>query len=209
MGSIKYYELSKDEEPNKNVEMFLRKGVKPGVAVDLGCGAGKDSVLLLKNGWTVFAVDINATEDYILEKLTDEEKKRFKFIQGLYQDVDFPQCDLVIANRSMHFLTKREFKDVIEKIYGKLNPNGHFIAEFMGKKDQWAMLGSNSAFVDLKEIKEAMEKKFDLEAVKDHEYDGVDDEGNDKHWHTITLITRAKNKNLVIAKSKNDNEKER
>ena len=205
MGWEEYYETTQDAEPHQNVVMFLRKNRKPGIAVDLGCGAGRDTVLLLKHGWTVVSYDINNNAQYILERITPEERNRFTFVKARHQDAEIPKCDLVVANDSMHYLSKDEFKAVVNKIYDSLNPNGDFIAEFLGNKDDWAKNDPNNAYISLKELKEIMGNRFEFEAFREHEFDKPTLEGEQKHWHTVSVITRAKNKNLVVL---NDRHKE-
>ena len=53
----KYYDNTKDANPNHTVRKFIELRIKPGNAVELGCGAGIDTVILIKNGWKVFAID--------------------------------------------------------------------------------------------------------------------------------------------------------
>ena len=211
MGWEEYYDTTKDAEPHQNVVMFLRKNRKPGIAVDLGCGAGRDTVLLLKHGWTVISYDINNNAQYILERITPEERSRFTFVKSRHQDAEIPKCDLVVANDSMHYLSKEEFKTIIDKIYDSLNPNGDFIAEFLGNKDDWAKNDPDNAFISLKELREIMGNRFEIEAFREHEVDKPTLEGEQKHWHTVSVITRAKNKNLVnpLAKHKKEDEPER
>jgi SAM-dependent methyltransferase len=211
MGWEEYYETTQDAEPHQNVVMFLRKNRKPGIAVDLGCGAGRDTVLLLKHGWTVVSYDINNNAQYILERITPEERSRFTFVKSRHQDAEIPKCDLVVANDSMHYLSKEEFKTIIDKIYDSLNPNGDFIAEFLGNKDDWAKNDPDNAFISLKELREIMGNRFEIEAFREHEVDKPTLEGEQKHWHTVSVITRAKNKNLVnpLAKHKKEDEPER
>lgn len=192
-----YYAATQDAEPHQNLVMFLRKGKKPGIAVDLGCGAGRDTVLLLKNGWTVIAYDINNNADYILPKLTPEERNRFTFVQACHQVAEIPKCDLVVANNSMHYLKRDEFKAIIDKIYDSLNTNGEFIAEFLGSKDDWAKNNPNDAYYSLRELRELMGNKFEFEAFREHEFDKPTLDGQPKHWQTISVMTRAKNKNLI------------
>ena len=211
MGWEEYYDTTQDAEPHQNVVMFLRKNRKPGIAVDLGCGAGRDTVLLLKHGWTVISYDINNNAQYILDRITPEERNRFTFVKARHQDAEIPKCDLVVANDSMHYLSKDEFKAVVNKIYDSLNPNGDFIAEFLGNKDDWAKNDPDNAFISLKELREIMGNRFEIEAFREHEVDKPTLEGEQKHWHTVSVITRAKNKNLVnpLAKHKKEDEPER
>lgn len=53
----KYYENTKNALPHKNVKDFIKLEKKVGKAIDLGCGAGRDTVFLIKNNWNVLAID--------------------------------------------------------------------------------------------------------------------------------------------------------
>ena len=44
-------------------------GIKPDFAIDLGCGAGRDTIYLLHNGWKVLAIDKEDTKEFILKKI--------------------------------------------------------------------------------------------------------------------------------------------
>lgn len=43
-----FYDNTKDMEPNYTVRKFLKLNIEPGNAVELGCGAGRDTVSLIK-----------------------------------------------------------------------------------------------------------------------------------------------------------------
>ena len=53
----KYYDNTESEKPRNNVQ-YLIEEVKcnPGKAIELGCGAGNDTVYLIKNNWNVLAI---------------------------------------------------------------------------------------------------------------------------------------------------------
>ena len=53
----KYYDNTEIDLPPKNVEKFIKIESNVGNAIDLGCGAGRDTVYLIKNGWNVLAID--------------------------------------------------------------------------------------------------------------------------------------------------------
>lgn len=53
----KYYDNTKNVMPNYTVSKFIELNVEPGNVIELGCGAGRDTVCLIKNGWNVVAID--------------------------------------------------------------------------------------------------------------------------------------------------------
>lgn len=52
-----YYKITKNRGPNFLTTEFLKLGITPGKAIDLGCGAGRDTVALIKNNWEVLSID--------------------------------------------------------------------------------------------------------------------------------------------------------
>ena len=54
MGDIqKYYENTENALPHPMVKKFIKMNSNPKYAIDLGCGAGRDTIYLIKNGWKV------------------------------------------------------------------------------------------------------------------------------------------------------------
>lgn len=80
MKSIeKYYDNTTDAMPNYTVKKFIKLNVEPGNAVELGCGAGRDTVCLIKNNWNVLAIDRESVEERIAKRLNNEELEKFRF----------------------------------------------------------------------------------------------------------------------------------
>lgn len=80
MRSIeKYYDNTKNAERNYTVKKFIKLNVRPGNTVELGGGAGRDTVYLIQNGWNVLAIDKENVESRIAEKLSKDKLKKFKF----------------------------------------------------------------------------------------------------------------------------------
>ena len=46
----KYYENTENALPNPTVRAIIEMNIKPENAIDLGCGAGRDTLYLIKNG---------------------------------------------------------------------------------------------------------------------------------------------------------------
>jgi len=112
-----YYERTKGLKPHENVTEFLKKGVKPGKAIDLGCGAGRDTIGLLKNGWDVLSIDREEkAKGKILEQLETNDFCKFRFIQGDFRYVELEKTDLIVSNLTLSFCPKNDFKILWDKI---------------------------------------------------------------------------------------------
>jgi len=72
-------------EPNR---MFVEEvsGLTPGLALDLGCGEGRNAVWLAERGWTVRAVDLS---DVAVEK-----SHEIATLRGVASGIDFEVADL-------------------------------------------------------------------------------------------------------------------
>ena len=107
-----YYDNTEGLEPNYVIREFLKLGVMPGRALELGCGAGRDTVCLIKNGWYVLAIDKEDVEERIRGRLDEGEGERFRFSRQSFEDVKLEECDLVVANFSLPFCDKSRFVDL-------------------------------------------------------------------------------------------------
>ena len=59
MESIqKYYENTMDALPHPIVEEFVNMNITPQNAIDLGCGAGRDTIYLIKLNFLIFCLQI-------------------------------------------------------------------------------------------------------------------------------------------------------
>src|SRR6185436_12119294 len=65
-------------------------------AIDLGCGDGTESALLLERGWHVLAIDgESAAIGHLLRKIPAENRSRLETQVARFEDVTFPAADLV------------------------------------------------------------------------------------------------------------------
>ena len=103
-----FAEMTKDSPHWPRVEKAAEMVGKVGDALDLGCGAGRDTRYLLSQGWRVTAVDRERTGLAMLEKLRNE---RLRTVQSAIEDFEFePESyDLVSAQFSLPFVARRRF----------------------------------------------------------------------------------------------------
>lgn len=126
-----YYGLKPEEE----LEQFLNETHPPaGKALDVGCGEGRNSLLLARYGYHVHAIDISSQG---IQKL-----KKYARSQGLdnidceVADVRTMQLkpnfyDTIVAVTILDHLTEEEGKNVAEAMIDALKPGGFvFIASF-------------------------------------------------------------------------------
>lgn len=112
-----YYQKTGTEIPHANIKRFIEEAeIIPGKAIELGCGTGRDTIYLIRNKWNVIAIDKEDVEEKIRKKLKEEEQKQFKFEQQEFEQIKLEQNNLVVANFSLPFCNKNEFKNLWKKI---------------------------------------------------------------------------------------------
>ena len=157
----------------------------PGVAVDLGCGAGRDTVELLRRGWHVVAIDSEAEAIRRLRaKVGDDERLQTQVAR--YEEAALPSCDLVNASFSLPFCAPEIFGVVWERIVDALRPDGRFCGQLFGERDEWATEDDMS--VQTREEAELLLSGFELERFDEVEEDGKTALGQLKHWHMFNIV---------------------
>lgn len=189
----KYYDNTKDAMPNYTVRKFIELNIKPGNAIELGCGAGRDTVYLIKNGWNVIAIDREDVEDRIAAKLNEEELKRFKFSKQQFETIELEKNNLVVANFSLSFCNKNNFKYLWDRITDSILTDGYFVGNFFGINDEWKTTKNEMSFFTKEQIIELFEE-FEMVEFKEIEKDGTTGLGKMKHWHIFNVIARKKYK---------------
>lgn len=124
MGNIeKFYENTKNAMPHDNIKKFIEMNTRNGNAIDLGCGAGRDTIFLIKNNWNVIAIDREDTKDIIEVCLNAEELKKFKFVKQDFENIQLDKNDLIVSNFSIPFCNKNHFNNFWLKIVNSINSN--------------------------------------------------------------------------------------
>ena len=126
----KYYESTKNLEPHFIVKKFINMNIKPENAIDLGCGSGNESVYLIKNGWRVLAIDKENTIEYIINRLNENEREKLTFSVQNFENIMLEENKLLVANFSIPFCNRDNFKEFWSKIKNSILPERLFCRKF-------------------------------------------------------------------------------
>jgi SAM-dependent methyltransferase len=112
--------------------------LRPGAALDLGCGAGGDALWLAGQGWRVTAVDISASAVHSLQEQADRTGKP---VTALCVDLaeDFPAgtFDLVSAHY-LHTPFTLDRAHVLRTASKSVNPDGRLVIVDHGSTAPWS-----------------------------------------------------------------------
>jgi tellurite methyltransferase len=197
-----YYGL----KPSGELEKFL-KDTHPSVgqALDLGCGEGRNSLLLARYGYRVQAIDASSQGIQKLEKYarsqgldnieyTVADARKLQLAPSFY--------DLIVAVTLLDHLTREEGKKVAESIIHALKPGGSVFIEVMTTHDPGAKT-SRGEDENMSETISFIKHFFDdgelarwfseLETLSYEEIMKYDDSHGEPHYHGLArLIGRKK-----------------
>lgn len=156
-------------------------------ALDLGCGAGRDTRYLLEQGFDVTAVDSDANAMAILATFPHQE--RLYAVQSSFADFTFGSYDLINAHFALPFAGKRQFSEVFERVKQALRPAGIFAGQFFGVRDEWNVPEQDMAFVS-REQAEEMLRGLEVIEFEEEDADGHTADGTPKHWHVFNILAR-------------------
>ena len=184
-----YYRENEGREPRALLLEALDSFELPGEAVDLGCGAGIDTLAMLERGWQVFATD---AEDEAIQRtrgrVPPELQLRLQTLVTPMEDVELPAANLVWASFSLFFCDPPRFADVWARIGRAIVPGGRFAGQLLGDRDTWAPDEDISAFSEAQA--RALFDGWTLERFEEEENDGEACDGP-KHWHVFHVVARA------------------
>ena len=156
-------------------------------AIDLGCGSGNETVYMIKNGIKVLAIDRQLNQDFILNRLSDNEKKMISFKESSFEDVELPKTKLLTAFFSIPFCNPNNFDELWTKIYNSIEDNGYFVGQLFGDRDAWNVVESINTF-SIDKVKEYL-KNYNIIKLEEIEYVR---ENDNKKWHFYDIIAQKK-----------------
>ena len=187
-NSKEYYKVTKNNPPSGLIRRFFtnkyNEKLSGNTAIDLGCGVGNDTEFLISKGFKVTAVDSQEEVKEIFEN-KNLDKEKLDLIIGDFSQIELPKADLIFANMSLFFV-KDNFELFLKSLLEKVNKNGFFVANFLGKEDEW------------KDKRTTIEKDELLYYFKDFEVNYFSEEkyykdtalGINKFWHVYTIMAQ-------------------
>ena len=155
-------------------------------AIDLGFGAGTDTLELLRRGWQVLAIDREASAARFLERrLSPRYRHYLTTLVAPLEGLELPPSDLIYASYSLPFCSVAAFPGLWKSIRSALVPGGHFAGQLFGDRDEWS--GQRAmTFHSLSRVRRLV-RGFKVELLRETEEEGQSFEGP-KHWHFFDLI---------------------
>lgn len=193
INAEQYYNNTQRDNPSKLLMKIINKNIQPGKAIDLGCGAGNDTVYLIKNGWKVIAIDSNDVSDRIKNRLNDDELLKFKFQKQIFEELHLSNCNLIVAQNSLSFCNPQNFDKMWKEITQNIQKGGYFVGNFFGIKDEWNTIQNNKnmTFLSIEQVKKLF-KQFEIIILNERCKEGKTGLGQIKLWHIFYVIARKK-----------------
>jgi len=155
-------------------------------AVDLGFGAGTDTLELLRRGWDVLAIDQEpAAVAFLARRVSPRLRKSLTLRTSPMEGLSLPKVDLIYASYSLPFCDPAAFPRLWATLRRALVPGGHFAGQLFGDRDEWA--GTRPMTFHTLSQARLLTRGFHVELFRETEEEGRSFEGP-KHWHYFDLI---------------------
>ncbi|MGB6300718.1 MAG: methyltransferase domain-containing protein [Rivularia sp. (in: cyanobacteria)] len=192
-----YYKAVANRPPRKTLLTALANMIgdfpssESKIAVDLGCGDGRDTVELLRQGWNVIAID---GEQEAITRLLERSDINTQLLQtriAQFENLELPpEVNLINASFSLPFCEPNYFPNLWNKIVSSLTTRGRFSGQLFGDRDSWAndSTMNNHTLSDVKSLLQP----FEIELLEEEDREGKTALGKEKHWHIFHIVARKK-----------------
>jgi len=158
------------------------KEIKKGLALDVCCGAGTNSIYLAKNGFKVRGIDISKKAIEIAKNRAKKEDLDIDFKTGDIMNLKTKnKYDFVFDRGCFHHMTEREKPRFVKKIYDILNKNGRYHLMAFSNRNNFEKSLSKE------DIHRYFSKYFKIGDIKEEVHT---EPGNNKVYLYSTLMTK-------------------
>ena len=187
-----FFQITKEKPPSPLLEEAIIILNIKGWALDLGCGAGRDTKFLLDKGFRVTALDISPQVSEYLKDFPHQEN--LDLIISSFEDFNFEKekYDLVNAQLSLPFTNRDEFDEVFSKMKDSIKRGGIFVGQLFGVNDDWNKSKTTKMTFHTKEEAQVLFNNMELLKFIEKDYDGTIANGTPKHWHVFHIIAQKK-----------------
>ena len=190
-NATEYYQnsIKKNKASRLLSEFFklkLDNNLKGKNAIDMGCGAGNDTVFLLEKGFEVTAIDSEPQVKEVLSRRA-ENQQNLNVVIDDFSKVKLLKADLINANYSLFFV-KKDFNEMLKNVLKSINKNGYFVGNFLGKEDDW---NKSKTTLDKDELLNYF-SKFKIVYYSEEKYYKDTLTKKNKFWHVYNIIAQKK-----------------
>lgn len=173
------------DHPQPAFQALIQNGeIKPGQALDIGCGRGENAILLAMSGCDVTGIDLaeNAISDAKMKAKERNVKVKFVVEDALQMDWLFEEgeFDIVIDSGLFHVMTDEERPVFAQQVHRVLREGGkYFMLCFSDKEPGEYELPRR---LSKAEIESTFSPLFDIIYIKDAVFDSLLNPSNRKAY---------------------------
>lgn len=184
-----YYNAVANRPPRKTTLTALGSFPQSGMAIDLGCGDGRDTVPMLNQNWQVLAIDREREAINRLLSRTDCEKQLLTTKIASFEDLQLPSdIDLINASFCLPFCSSHAFPQLWQKITASLKVDGRFAGHFFGDRDSWCARAYMNCLT--KQQVKNLFTNYEIELWEEEEHFGKTPLEEDRYWHIFHVVAR-------------------
>ena len=184
-----YYDAVTNRPPRKTILTALAAFERSGMAVDLGCGDGRDTVEILKQNWAVLAID--REPDAITRLLARPNLNTLQLATQIasFEELQLPpKVDLINASFCLPFCSHEAFPSLWNKIFNSLSSGGRFSGHLFGDRDSWS--GNKLINTFTRSQVETLLQSYEIELLEEEEHPGKTPLGENRDWHIFHIVAR-------------------
>jgi len=161
-----------DKPDRELIELIENKEIKPHLVLDVGCGAGTDSIYLASMGCEVTAIDISQEAIRIARERAEKSVVKVDFIAANFMEFDFrgKSFDFINDRGCFHHINPWDREKFAIKINDLLKSNGSYFLRCWSDKEEETKQGPYRLSKD--EIRSTFSKFFHAGTIKDFLFGG-------------------------------------